>query len=173
MSQTTHAPETSHAAHTSQGPNAPQDWQPNIVAFLCNWCSYAGADLAGMSRFEYPANIRIIRVPCSGRVDPMFVLKSFERGADMILVSGCHPGDCHYTSGNYHARRKLTAFRELLAFLGVDPRRFKMSWVSAAEGGKWSTVVREITEEARQLGPFKEFPSWENGHGGASERQGA
>ncbi|MBM4031211.1 MAG: hydrogenase iron-sulfur subunit [Planctomycetes bacterium] len=157
-----------HSSDTSHGSHAPQDWQPNIVAFLCNWCSYAGADLAGMSRFEYPANVRIIRVPCSGRVDPLFVLKSFERGADMVLVSGCHPGDCHYTSGNYHARRKLTAFRELLCFLGIDPRRFKMSWVSAAEGGKWSAVVREITDEARRLGPFKGFPSWSNGNGGGT-----
>ncbi len=87
----------------------PSEWQPRIVAFLCNWCSYAGADLAGMSRLAYPAAIKIVRVPCSGRVDPMFVIKSFEQGADMVLVSGCHPGDCHYTSGNYHARRKLLA----------------------------------------------------------------
>jgi F420-non-reducing hydrogenase iron-sulfur subunit len=141
-------------AHTDQG-----EWQPKIVAFLCNWCSYAGADLAGMSRFAYPASIRIIRLPCTGRVDPMFVLKSFQRGADMVLVSGCHPGDCHYTSGNFHARRKLQAFRELLDFLGIDRRRFKMSWVSAAEGAKWSTLVEEITKEARELGPFTSFPT--------------
>ncbi len=138
--------------------NDASQWQPNIVAFLCNWCSYAGADLAGMSRLSYPAAVRVIRVPCSGRADPMFVLKAFERGADMVLVSGCHPGDCHYSSGNYHARRKLLAFRELLSFLGVDPRRFKMSWVSAAEGAKWSSVVTEITAEAIQLGPFQAFP---------------
>ncbi len=140
--------------HVEQG-----EWQPKIIAFLCNWCSYAGADLAGMSRFAYPASIRIIRLPCSGRVDPMFVLKSFQRGADMVLVSGCHPGDCHYTSGNYHARRKLQAFRELLDFLGIDRRRFKMSWVSAAEGAKWSGLVNEITREARELGPFTSFPT--------------
>jgi coenzyme F420-reducing hydrogenase delta subunit len=134
------------------------DWQPRIVAFLCNWCSYAGADLAGTSRMSYPAAVRVIRVPCSGKVDPMFVLKSFERGADMVLVSGCHPGDCHYASGNFHARRKLLAFRELLAFLGVDQRRFKVSWVSAGEGGKWSSLITQITEEARALGPFESFP---------------
>ena len=134
------------------------EWQPKIVAFLCNWCSYAGADLAGMSRLSYPAAIKIVRLPCTGRVDPMFVLKSFERGADMVLVSGCHPGDCHYTTGNYHARRKLPAFRELMSFMGVDPRRFKMSWVSAAEGSKWSSLVKEITEEAYELGPFDTFP---------------
>ena len=140
-----------------------ETWQPRIVAFLCNWCSYAGADLAGMSRRGYPAAIRIIRVPCSGRVDPMFVLKSFERGADMVLMSGCHPGDCHYASGNYHARRKLMAFRELLAFMGIDPRRFKMSWVSAAEGAKWSALVAEITAEAKALGPFQALPRIPNG----------
>ena len=147
---------------TATGPGAAAavvDWQPRIVAFLCNWCSYAGADLAGMSRLAYPAAIKIVRLPCSGRVDPMFILKSFERGADMVLVSGCHPGDCHYSSGNYHARRKLQSFRELLSFLGIDPRRFKMSWVSAAEGAKWSTLVAEITKEAHELGPFEEFPA--------------
>jgi F420-non-reducing hydrogenase iron-sulfur subunit len=132
-------------------------WQPRIVAFLCNWCSYAGADLAGMSRLAYPAAIKIVRVPCSGRVDPMFVIKSFEQGADLVLVSGCHPGDCHYTSGNYHARRKLLAFRELMTFLGIDPRRFKISWVSAAEGAKWSNLVKEITDEAKALGPYDTY----------------
>ncbi len=135
----------------------PSEWQPRIVAFLCNWCSYAGADLAGMSRLAYPAAIKIVRVPCSGRVDPMFVIKSFEQGADLVLVSGCHPGDCHYTSGNYHARRKLLAFRELMTVLGIDPRRFKISWVSAAEGAKWSSLVKEITAEVKALGPFETY----------------
>ncbi len=138
--------------------DATAEWEPRIVAFLCNWCSYAGADLAGMSRFGYPTAIKIIRLPCSGKVDPMFILKSFERGADMVLVSGCHPGDCHYTSGNYHARRKLRAFRELMSFLGIDQRRFKFSWVSAAEGAKWAKLVNEITTEVLELGPFKSFP---------------
>jgi len=133
------------------------EWQPRIVAFLCNWCSYAGADLAGMSRFAYPAAIKIVRLPCSGRVDPMFIIKSFEQGADLVLVSGCHPGDCHYTSGNYHARRKLLAFRELMGFLGIDPRRFKISWVSAAEGAKWSSLVKELTAEVKALGPFENY----------------
>ncbi|MFC1736085.1 hydrogenase iron-sulfur subunit [Candidatus Hydrogenedentota bacterium] len=155
----------SETATTTQTQTGDSAWTPRIVAFLCNWCSYAGADLAGMSRNAYPASIKIIRVPCSGRVDPMFVLKSFERGADMVLVSGCHPGDCHYTSGNYHARRKLMVFRELMEFLGIDSRRFKMSWVSAAEGAKWSSVVRDITAEATELGPYESFPSfatWED-----------
>ncbi len=133
-------------------------WEPRIIAFLCNWCSYAGADLAGMSRFKYPANIRIVKVPCSGKVDPLFVLKSFERGADLVLVSGCHPGDCHYTSGNYNARRKLTAFRELLSFMGIDAQRFQVSWVSAAEGAKWAEVVNDVTELARSLGPMVKIP---------------
>lgn len=133
-------------------------WEPKIIAFLCNWCSYAGADLAGMSRLKYPANIRIVKLPCSGKVDPMFVLKSFERGADLVLVSGCHPGDCHYTSGNYNARRKLTAFREELSFMGIDPQRFQISWVSAAEGGKWAEVVQNITDLARSLGPMVKIP---------------
>lgn len=139
------------------------EWQPRIVAFLCNWCSYAGADLAGMSRFAYPAAIKIVRLPCSGRVDPMFVIKSFEQGADLVLVSGCHPGDCHYSSGNYHARRKLLAFRELIAFLGIDPRRFKISWVSAAEGAKWSSLVKEITAEVKALGPFETYSETQMG----------
>ena len=137
------------------------DWEPRIVAFLCNWCSYAGADLAGMSRMAYAAAIKVVRLPCSGRVDPMLV-----RGADMVLVSGCHPGDCHYSSGNYHARRKLPAFRELLSFVGIDPRRFKMSWVSAAEGSKWASLVKEITEEARALGPFESYPKFAVGKDG-------
>ena len=134
------------------------EWEPKIIAFLCNWCSYAGADLAGMSRRKYPANIRIIKVPCSGKVDPMFILKSFERGADLVLVSGCHPGDCHYTSGNYNARRKLTSFRELLSFMGIEPQRFQISWVSAAEGAKWADVVRNLTDLARSLGPMTKIP---------------
>lgn len=134
-----------------------QEWQPKIIAFLCNWCSYAGADLAGTSRLRYPANIRIIKVPCSGRVDPLFILKSFERGADGVLVSGCHPGDCHYTSGNYHARRRFSVFRKLLEFYGIDIRRVQFSWVSAAEGAKWAQVVEELTAEIEKLGPFDEF----------------
>lgn len=133
------------------------DWQPKITAFLCNWCSYAGADLAGTSRYEYPSNIRIIRLPCSGKVDPLFIVKAFENGADGVLVSGCHPGDCHYTSGNYHARRKFTMFRKLLEFYGIDINRVQFSWVSAAEGHKWAEVATSVTDEIRKLGPFKWF----------------
>jgi len=132
-------------------------WEPKIVGFLCNWCSYAGADLAGTSREKYQSNIRIIKVPCSGRVDPLFILKSFEQGADGVLVSGCHPGDCHYTSGNYYARRKFKTFRMLLDFYGIDNRRVLFSWVSAAEGAKWAKTVNDVTDEIRTLGPFKGY----------------
>ena len=99
------------------------EFEPKIIAFVCNWCTYAGADLAGTSRLKYPANIRAIRLTCTGRIEPMFLLKAFQEGADAVLVSGCHPGDCHYTSGNYHARRRWTIFRKLLEFSGIDPRR--------------------------------------------------
>jgi F420-non-reducing hydrogenase iron-sulfur subunit len=130
-------------------------WEPRIVAFLCNWCSYAGADLAGGSRLKYPANIRIIRVPCSARMDPKLVLKALEKqSVDGVLVSGCHPGDCHYTEGNYYARRRMMMFRELIEFLGIDPKRFQMSWVSASEGQKWAEVVSAVTEDVRALGPL-------------------
>jgi len=128
-------------------------WEPKIVGFLCNWCSYTGADLAGTSRLQYPPNIRIIKVMCSGRVNPQFVLKAFQEGADGILVSGCHPGDCHYLEGNYHARRKLTLLKDLLEFVGVDPKRFQVSWVSASEGHKFAEVVTKFTEQVKELGP--------------------
>lgn len=128
-------------------------WEPKIVGFLCNWCSYTGADLAGTSRLQYPPNIRIIKVMCSGRVNPQFVLKAFQEGADGILVSGCHPGDCHYLEGNYHARRKLTLLKDLLEFVGVDPKRFQVSWVSASEGHKFAEVVTKFTERVKELGP--------------------
>lgn len=130
-------------------------WEPKIVAFLCNWCSYVGADLAGTSRIQYPENIRIIRVPCSGRIDPIFVLRAFQGGADGVLISGCHPGDCHYTKGNYYARRRMLMLRQLLTFSGIDPRRLQMSWVSASEGHKWAQIVSEITRTLKELGPIE------------------
>jgi coenzyme F420-reducing hydrogenase delta subunit len=128
-------------------------WEPTIVAFLCNWCSYAGADLAGVSRMQYPPNIRIIRVPCSGRVNPLFILRALRQGADGVLVSGCHPGDCHYLSGNYYARRKFALLKNLLDYMGVEPGRVQFSWVSASEGSKFSEVVKEVTEQVKVLGP--------------------
>ena len=121
-----------------------REFKPRIVAFLCNWCCYAGADLAGTSRIKHRADVRVIRVPCSGRVDPVFVLKAFERGADAVVVGGCHPGDCHYVSGNLHARRRFWVLGRLLEFLGIEPERFRVVWCSAAEGGKWAQVVDEI-----------------------------
>jgi len=130
-----------------------QEFEPKIVAFLCNWCSYAGADLAGISRYQYPPNVRVIRVPCSGRVDPLYILKALQNGADGVLVSGCHPGDCHYLEGNYFARRKFAVLKSLLEFLGLEEGRVQFSWVSAAEGERFSELIQEVTESVRKLGP--------------------
>ena len=137
----------------TEGSEKKGEWEPKIIGFLCNWCSYTGADLAGTSRLQYPANIRIIKVMCSGRVNPQFVLKAFQEGADGVLVSGCHPGDCHYIEGNYHARRKLTLTTDLMEFMGVDPKRFQVSWVSASEGQKFAKVVTDFTKQIKELGP--------------------
>ena len=128
------------------------DFEPKIVAFVCTWCTYAGADLAGTSRMQYPANVRVLKFPCTGRIDPVFILRAFQKGADGVLVSGCHPGDCHYMAGNFHARRRFAAFRKLLEFVGVDLDRLQFSWVSAAEGGKWVEMVTGLTERIRQHG---------------------
>ena len=133
------------------------DFEPKIIAFVCTWCTYAGADLAGTSRMQYPANVRVLKFPCTGRIDPVFILKAFQQGADGVLVSGCHPGDCHYISGNFHARRRFAAFRKLLEFIGVDLQRLQFSWVSAAEGGKWVEVVTDLTERVRGMGAMTEF----------------
>ena len=138
----------------SETPASGAGFEPKIVAFLCTWCTYTGADLAGTSRLQMPPNVRIVRLNCSSRVDPLFVMKAFERGADGVIVSGCHPGDCHYSTGNYFARRRFAIFRELLDFMGVDSRRLTMSWVSASQGGKWRDVVSEAITRAKELGPF-------------------
>jgi coenzyme F420-reducing hydrogenase delta subunit len=130
-------------------------FQPRIVAFVCNWCTYAGADLAGTSRLHYAPHVRIVKLPCTGRIDPLFILKAFEGGADGVLVSGCHPGDCHYTSGNYHARRRWAIFRRLLEFTGIDERRVYFSWVSAAEGQKFADLINDVTQKVRAAGPFE------------------
>ena len=130
------------------------EFEPKIVAYVCNWCTYLGADLAGTTRLEYPANVRIVRLPCTGRIDFNLLVKAFEIGADAVMVSGCHPGDCHYTAGNYHARRRWTLFRELLDTLGFDLRRIHFAWISAAEGKKWQQEIIRITAETRQLGPY-------------------
>ncbi|MEE8174806.1 MAG: hydrogenase iron-sulfur subunit [Dehalococcoidia bacterium] len=129
------------------------EYQPRIIGFLCSWCSYAGADMAGTARIAYPPNVRIIRVPCSGRVDPLFVVKCFQQGADGVLVAGCHPGDCHYVEGNYHTRRRFALLRPFLDFLGIERERFRVEWVSASEGRRFSQVVSSFTQELLSLGP--------------------
>jgi coenzyme F420-reducing hydrogenase delta subunit len=141
------------------------NWTPKIVAFVCNWCTYTGADLAGTSRLKQLPNARLIRVPCTGRIDPVFLLKAFQSGADGVLVSGCHPNDCHYNAGNFHARRRWTFFRNLLIFTGIDPNRVQFSWVSASEGKKWVDVVNKVTEDVRALGPFVRYQAINNEHG--------
>jgi F420-non-reducing hydrogenase iron-sulfur subunit len=133
------------------------NWEPKILGFLCRWCSYAGADLAGTSRKKYPANIRIIKIPCSGRIDPLLVIRALRSGFDGVLVSGCHPGDCHYQTGNYRARRRIAVTKKFLEFMGVEPERFQASWVSASEGGKFAEVVAEITADLKKLGPNRLF----------------
>lgn len=134
-----------------------EDYEPRILTFLCNWCSYAGADLAGISRNQYPPNIRVIRVMCSGRVSPLFVLKALEEGYDGVWISGCHPGDCHYIEGNFHARRRWMAFKELLESAGVDMRRVAFSWVSASESQKFADTAQQVVERIRALGPNRTF----------------
>ncbi len=134
-----------------------QAFEPLIVAFCCNWCSYAGGDLAGTSRMGYPPNVRVIRVPCSSRVSPNFVLRAFQRGADGVLVAGCHPGDCHYLTGNYYARRRLSALRRFLEFIGIEPERFEVHWISGSEGAKFARVMGEVTEKIRALGPNRKM----------------
>ena len=136
---------------------AAKGWQPKLVAFVCNWCTYAGADLAGTSRIQYKPHVRVVRLPCTGRIDPLFLIKAFENGADGVLVSGCHPGDCHYVAGNYHARRRWIFFKALLDFVGIDERRVQFSWVSASEANKWAKMVDEITDTLQSLGPFREY----------------
>jgi F420-non-reducing hydrogenase iron-sulfur subunit len=132
-------------------------FEPKIVAFVCNWCTYAGADLAGTSRMKYQPNIRVVKLPCTGRIDPLFIIKAFENGADGVLVSGCHPNDCHYTAGNFHARRRFMMFRSLMEFLGLEMDRLQFSWVSAAEGAKWTKVVDDVTNKVRGLGPNMKY----------------
>ena len=129
------------------------NFEPKILAFLCNWCSYAGADLAGVSRLQYPSNIRVIRVMCTGTVSPHHLIHAFNRGADGVLVAGCHIGDCHYIKGNYMTLKRLTFSQGLLKFAGYDPDRLRLEWISAAEGIKFAEVVREFTEKIRGLGP--------------------
>jgi coenzyme F420-reducing hydrogenase delta subunit len=134
-----------------------EKFEPKIAAFVCNWCTYTGADLAGTSRLKQESNARLIRVPCTGRIDPVFIIKAFENGADGVLISGCHPGDCHYNAGNFHARRRWILFKNLLDFIGIDSTRLYFSWVSASEGKKWVDIVDGVIDAVRAKGPFKQY----------------
>ena len=134
-----------------------ETWEPKIVAFLCNWCSYAGADLAGVSRFQYPTNVRVIRVPCSGRINPMYIVKALQEGVDGVLVSGCHPGDCHYISGNLVARRKFALLKNFLGYVGIEPERVQFSWVSASEGSRFAALIAQVVRNIKKLGPARKL----------------
>jgi F420-non-reducing hydrogenase iron-sulfur subunit len=127
--------------------------QPKIVGFLCNWCSYAGADLAGVSRIQYPPTLRIVRVMCSGRIHPALILEAFRSGADGVLVAGCHLGDCHYISGNYKTQNRVLMLKKVLEQLGLEPERLRLEWVSASEGDRFAKVIKDMTEEIKKLGP--------------------
>ncbi len=131
------------------------EFEPEIIAFLCNWCSYAGADLAGVSREQYPSNILNIRVMCSSRVSPEHVFESFQEGADGVLIAGCHPGDCHYIDGNYKTIRKTWLLKKMMDDMGIDPDRLRLEWVSSAEGGKFAKVMEEMTDEIKKMGPLE------------------
>ncbi len=138
-------------------------FEPKIVGFLCNWCSYGAADLAGTSRIKYSSNIRIIRVMCSGRIDPTFILKAFENGADGVLICGCHIGDCHYMEGNIKAARRIPLLKKMLIQLGIEDARLRLEWCSAAEGERFATIVNDMTEQVRKLGPFNYTVGDKNG----------
>jgi len=131
-----------------------EGFNPKILGFACNWCCYAGADLAGTSRLKYPANLRLIRVMCSGRIDTQFILKAFRDGADGVFIGGCHPGDCHYVSGNYKTLKRIDVLKNLLAGLGIEPERLELQWVSASEGQRFADAVTAFTDRVRSLGPL-------------------
>jgi len=140
---------------------APGDkWEPKIVAFFCNWCTYTAADLAGVSRLRHAPNVRIVRLMCSGRVDPQFVLEAFAHGADGVLIGGCHPGDCHYGEGNYKALRRFRLLSRTLSELGIERDRFRLEWISAAEGEKVRTVINDMVAHIRELGPLGIAPQF-------------
>jgi F420-non-reducing hydrogenase iron-sulfur subunit len=130
-------------------------WEPKIVGFLCNWCSYRGADLAGIARLHFAPNVKVIRVPCSARVEPAFIVRAFHSGADGVLILGCHPGDCHYIEGNYKTMRRLPLLKKMLAQFGVEEERVRLDWVSASEGEKYASIINDMTQKVRALGPFK------------------
>jgi F420-non-reducing hydrogenase iron-sulfur subunit len=129
------------------------EYEPTIIAFVCNWCTYTAADLAGTSRLTYPPNVRLIRMMCTGMVDPKYVIKALLEGADAVLISGCHPGDCHYINGNYKARRRVKLLKEILPKFGFDERRVKLTWIGASEGGDFAKTIKEMVNEVKALGP--------------------
>jgi F420-non-reducing hydrogenase iron-sulfur subunit len=133
-------------------------FEPRIVAFFCTWCTYAAADLAGISRMRYSPNVRVVRLMCSGRVDPQFVLAAFRHGADGVLIGGCHPGDCHYEQGNFNARRRFELLRPVLSEMGIEEERLRLEWISASEGERVQRVCNEMTEQIRELGPLRLSP---------------
>jgi len=135
---------------------AKDEFKPVILGFACNWCTYAGADLAGTSRTQYPPNMKLIRVMCSGRIDPTFILKAFALGADGVFIGGCHPGDCHYIEGNLKAWRRIEVVKKLLPTFGIEPERLRLEWISASEGAKFAQVVSDFTKTIKELGPLKE-----------------
>ena len=145
------------------------NFEPLVVAFCCNWCSYAGADLAGTSRLQYPADVKIIKVPCSCRVDPMFILRAFQKGADGVIVCGCHPGDCHYATGNYYTRRRLALLYSMLDYMGIEAGRTHLEWVSAAEGAKFSATMNTFVEQIYALGKNERLADWRVGNAEANE----
>jgi F420-non-reducing hydrogenase iron-sulfur subunit len=152
-------------AHSPSTSERPAPWKPTIVAFFCNWCTYTAADLAGVSRLKYAPNVRVIRLMCSGRVDPQFVLGAFAKGADGVLIGGCHPGDCHYVEGNYKTLRRFEMLQRLLRDLGIPPERLRLEWISASEGDKVRTVVNEMVEKLKPLGPLAlpdRFAEWDS-----------
>lgn len=140
------------------GPNSPGGFQPRIVGFFCNWCTYTAADLAGTSRMTYEPNVRVVRLMCSGRLDPQFVLSAFREGADAVLIGGCHPGDCHYQEGNYKTLRRFELLKRLVRDMGIEDERLRLEWISASEGDKVQRVINEMTEQVRRLGPLKLEP---------------
>lgn len=137
-----------------------EDFEPRIVAFLCNWCAYTGADLAGTSRLQYPPNVRTIRVMCTGGVDPLYVIKALLEGADGVLIGGCHPGDCHYQSGNFKARRRMVILRSILEGLGLDPDRVWLRWISASEGKLFADTITEMVQALKEKGPSPMREAW-------------
>lgn len=145
--------DSEHTEQRSYGKTKNTDWSPKIIGFACNWCTYAGADLAGTSRMKYPANIRIVRLLCTGRIDPTFILKAFLGGVDGVFIGGCHPGDCHYQTGNTKAQRRIILTKRLLRQFGIDPGRLHLEWISASEGARFAQVITRFTEKIQSLGP--------------------